>query len=555
LPTPSIASTIPAMDGLMQGLPLTVNWLLARGEQYFGTKTVTTRTAAGVLQRTTYGELARGARRLAGALDSLGLGPDARVGTFAWNTARHVQLYFAVPGTGRIMHTGNLRYRPDQFVYTVDHAEDEAFFVDRSLLPLFGSCLPNLGTVRHVVVMDDGAAVEIPDDPRVLRWEELVDTADEVDLRDRVKDENRAAALCYTTGTTGDPKGVLYSHRSTWLHSLASMTSGVFAVSDRDTILPVVPMFHANAWGLPYTAVMAGASLVMPGPDLTPQSIVSLLESEKVTITAGVPTIWMGLVPHLDGRDLSHLRTIICGGSAVPKGLSEAWRAKIERPITQAWGMTELSPLGTVAYLRDEYDASSDDEKADIRATAGVAAPGVEVRIVHPDTRQLLPWDDEATGELECRGPWIARQYLRTDEPGEQFSDDGWLRTGDVAAISSLGYVRLVDRMRDLVKSGGEWISTVELENEIMAHPKVAEAAVIAVPHPMWTERPLACVVLKPGVELTKDEVLDFLRPRFGQWRVPDDVVFIDEVPKTSVGKFSKKTLRDRFADYVLPTA
>jgi len=317
----------------------------------------------------------------------------------------------------------------------------------------------------------------------------------------------------------------------------------------------VVPMFHANAWGIPYTAVLSGASLVMPGPDLSPQAIVSLLESEKVTIAAGVPTIWMAMVPLLDGRDLSSLRTIICGGSAVPKALSEAWRAKIGLPITQAWGMTELSPLGSVCFLRSEYDELSEDERADIRATAGVAAPGVEVRIVDPDTRVPLPWDDKSAGELECRGPWIAKQYYRTDEPGEQYTPDGWLRTGDVAAISQLGYIRLVDRTKDLVKSGGEWISTVELENEIMAHPKVAEAAVIAVRHPKWMERPLACVVVKPGEQLDKADVLDFLRDKFTPWQMPDDVVFIDEVPKTSVGKFSKKTLRDQFAEYVLPTA
>jgi fatty-acyl-CoA synthase len=361
--------------------------------------------------------------------------------------------------------------------------------------------------------------------------------------------------MCYTTGTTGKPKGVLYSHRSTWLHSLASMSSAVFGIEERDKILPVVPMFHANAWGIPYTAVLAGASLVMPGPDLSPAGIVSLLESEKVTITAGVPTIWMGMVPLLDGRDLSSLRTIICGGSAVPKALSEAWRAKIGRPITQAWGMTELSPLGSVAFLRSELDGLSEDAKADVRATAGIAAPGVEVRVVDPDSREPLPWDDKAAGELECRGPWIASQYFRTDEPGEQYTADGWLRTGDVAAISPLGYIRLVDRTKDLVKSGGEWISTVDLENEIMAHPKVAEAAVIAVRHPKWMERPLACVVVKPGEELSKAEVLDFLRGKFTPWQIPDDVVFVDEVPKTSVGKFSKKTLRDRFADYTLPTA
>jgi fatty-acyl-CoA synthase len=452
------------------------------------------------------------------------------------------------------MHTLNIRYFPEQLIYTVDHAEDEVIFVDRSLLPLFGKYLPSLGTVKHVVVMDDGSPAELPDDSRILRYEDLLADADELDFSDRVTDERQAAAICYTTGTTGNPKGVLYSHRSTWLHSIASMTSGVFAIRESDRVLPVVPMFHANAWGLPYTAFMAGASLVMPGPDLSPPSLAALIENEKVTVTAGVPTIWMGMVPLLDKHDFSSLRAIICGGSAVPRALSEAWRSQIGLPITQAWGMTEMSPLGSVCTLRSEFDELGEDDKAAIRATAGLAPPGVEMRIVDSETRELLPWDDQASGELECRGPWVAKQYFRTDEPGENFSDDGWLRTGDIASISPLGYLRLVDRTKDLVKSGGEWISSVDLENEIMGNPKVAEAAVIAVPHPRWSERPLACVVVREGETLTREELLDFLRERLPSWQVPDDVVFIDEVPKTSVGKFSKKTLRERFGDYVLPT-
>ncbi|MCU1658307.1 MAG: Long-chain-fatty-acid--CoA ligase [Pseudonocardiales bacterium] len=542
------------MLGLMQDLPLTTNWIFDRGAQYFATKQVVTKTASGV-ERKSFADIVAETRTLAGVIDGLGLSPDARVGTFAWNSGRHLGLYFAIPGTGRIMHTLNIRYFPEQLIYTVDHAQDEAVFVDRSLLPLFAKYLPSLDSVRHVIVMDDGAPAEIPDDPRILHYQELLDATEQIDFGDRVADERQAAAICYTTGTTGNPKGVLYSHRSTWLHSIASMTSGVFGITEADRILPVVPMFHANAWGLPYTAFMAGASLVMPGPDLSPQSLITLLEQEKVTIAGGVPTIWMSMVPLLDAHDLSSLRAIICGGSAVPKSLSEAWRAKVGLPLTQAWGMTELSPLGTVCTLRSEFDDLSEEQKADVRATAGLAPPGVQMRIVDSGTRQSLPWDDEASGELECRGPWIAKQYFRTDEPGEQFSPDGWLRTGDVASISPLGYLRLVDRTRDLVKSGGEWISSVDLENEIMGHPKVAEAAVIAVAHPKWSERPLACVVLKPGETLAREELLDFLAERLTSWQVPDDVVFIDEVPKTSVGKFSKKTLRDRFADYVLPTA
>jgi fatty-acyl-CoA synthase len=402
--------------------------------------------------------------------------------------------------------------------------------------------------------MDDGAPNDLPDDARVIRYEELVRDQAPADLDGRVTDERQAAAICYTTGTTGNPKGVVYSHRSTWLHSVAILTSGVFGVRESDRLLPVVPMFHANAWGLPYAAFMAGASLVMPGPDLSPAGLLQLMQDEKVTLAAGVPTIWMGMVPLLDQHDLSSLRAIICGGSAVPKSLSEAWRAKIGLPITQAWGMTELSPLGSVCSMRSEFDGLPEDELADIRATAGVAPPGVEMRIVDSETRAELPWDDVASGELECRGPWIAKQYYRTDEPGEQFAPDGWLRTGDVASISPLGYLRLVDRTKDLVKSGGEWISSVVLENEIMAHPKIAEAAVIAVPHPKWGERPLACVVVAEGEQLTREEVLEFLRGRLTSWQLPDDVVFIDEVPKTSVGKFSKKTLRDKFGNYELPT-
>jgi fatty-acyl-CoA synthase len=554
LPEARVSTSITAMLGLMQDIPLTTNWIFERGVEYFGAKEVVTKTAT-ELRRASFAEVAAEARRVAAAIDALGVSKDGRVGTFGWNTARHLGLYFAIPGTGRVMHTLNIRYFPEQLIYTVDHAEDEAIFVDRSLLPLFGNYLPQLSGVKHVVVMDDGSPAELPDDPRILRYEELIADADEVDFTDRVTDERQAAAICYTTGTTGNPKGVLYSHRSTWLHSVASMTSGVFSIRESDRILPVVPMFHANAWGLPYTAFMAGASLVMPGPDLSPQGLVTLMESERVTIAAGVPTIWMGMVPLLDGHDLSSMRVIICGGSAVPKSLSEAWREKIGVPLTQAWGMTELSPLGSVCTLRSEFDELDEEAKADIRATAGIAPPGVQMRIVDSETREALPWDDTASGELECRGPWIAKQYYRTEAPGENFSPDGWLRTGDIAAISPLGYLRLVDRTKDLVKSGGEWISSVDLENEIMSHPKVAEAAVIAVAHPKWSERPLACVVVRDGESLTREEVLDFLRERLSSWQLPDDVVFIDEVPKTSVGKFSKKTLREKFVDYRLPTA
>lgn len=554
LPCPARSATICPMLGLMQDLPLTTNWIFTRAEQYYGSKEIVTRTATGI-ERGTLADVLADARRIASYLDAAGVSADGRVGTFAWNTARHLALYFAIPGSGRVMHTLNIRYFAEQLIYTVDHAQDEAVFVDRSLMPLFAKYLPKLDSVKQVIVMDDGADTELPDDPRIVQWADVVATADPIDFTDRVTDERQAAALCYTTGTTGNPKGVLYSHRSTWLHSNATTTTSVFGLSEKDRVLPVVPMFHANAWGLPYAAGLAGASLVMPGPDLSPDAIMDLLESEMVTVTAGVPTIWMGMLPLTEGRDLSQLRMIVCGGSAVPKALSEAYREKIGLPITQAWGMTETSPLGSVCVERSEFADAPQEEKANLRATAGIAPPGVELRIVDSETREPQPWDDETSGELEARGPWVAKQYYRTDEPGEQYSPDGWLRTGDVATVSPLGYVRLVDRTKDLVKSGGEWISSVDLENAIMGHPKVAEAAVIAVPHPKWAERPLACVVVKDGEELTREEVLEYLAGKLSKWQVPDDVVFIDEVPKTSVGKFSKKTLRDKYAGYALPTA
>ena len=543
------------MLGLMQDTPLTTNWIFTRAQQYFRDKPIVTRTVTGI-ERSTLGDALTDAQRVAGWLDDVGISPDGRVGTFAWNTARHLSLYFGIPGSGRVMHTINIRYFADQLVYTVNHAEDEAVFVDRSLLPLFLQHLPRLETVRHVVVMDDGADAEIPqDDPRIVLWSDVIDPATPIDFSDRVTDERQGAAICYTTGTTGNPKGVFYTHRSTWLHSNATMSSAAFGLAEADRVLPVVPMFHANAWGLAYAAGLAGASFVMPGPDLSPGAVVELLEQEKVTVAAGVPTIWMGMLPLLDGHDLSALRIILCGGSAVPRSLSEAYREKIGVPITQAWGMTETSPIASVALVRSEFADLDDDALADLRATVGLAPPGVELRIVDTDTRETLPWDGKTSGELEAKGPWIASRYFRTDEPGGQFAPDGWLRTGDVATISELGYVRLVDRTKDLVKSGGEWISSVDLENQIMGHPKVAEAAVIAVAHPKWMERPLACVVVKDGEQVSREEILEFLGERLSRWQLPDDVVFIDEVPKTSVGKFSKKTLRDRFADYRLPSA
>ncbi|MEU6700702.1 long-chain fatty acid--CoA ligase [Pseudonocardia sp. NPDC046786] len=542
------------MLGLMQDRPLTLPHIFHRAEQYFGHKELITATPAGTTETTTIADWAVRVRRLATVLDTLGISPDGRVGTFCWNSARHLELYLAVPCTGRVLHTLNLRLFPDQLVYVANHAGDEVVFVERSLLGLFWPHVDRLETVRHIVVIDDGAGPEIPDDPRVSDYEQLLAAASPATGRFTVDDENTAAAMCYTSGTTGNPKGVVYSHRSTLLHSLATLFADGVGLRERDVVLPVVPMFHANAWGLPYGCLLAGSSLVLPGPGMTPDAILALVAEHRVTLAAGVPTIWMGLLPKLGEYDVSSLRAILCGGSAVPRSLSEGFREATGLPLLQGWGMTETSPLAALGVLRAAHDELSEDERADVRALQGPAVPLVELRIADPDTGEEQPWDGTSTGEVQAAGPWIAREYYRGEGDGGQFTDDGWLRTGDVAVVDRLGYVKLVDRTKDLVKSGGEWISSVELENEIMAHPKVAEAAVIAVPHEKWVERPLACVVVKDGEQLTADELIDFLAPRVAKWWLPDAVEFIDEVPKTSVGKFSKKTLRDKFGGYILPS-
>ena len=542
------------MQGLMQDVPLVIPHLFERAEKYFGHKQILTATGGG-LERTTYAEWAARTRRLGGVLDHLGISPEGRVATFGWNTARHLELYFATPCTGRVLHTLNIRLFPEQLTYIVNHADDEVIFVDKSLLGLLAPLLPTFERLKHLVLMDDGVG-EIPADLagfELLDYEELLAAADPVEFD--VTDENRAASMCYTSGTTGNPKGVIYSHRSTWLHTMGAMTVDSLGASESDVILPVVPMFHANAWGLAHAAVAAGSTLVMPGPDLSGPSVAKLIVDEKVTVAAGVPTIWMAVLPELEGKDTSSLRAIPCGGSAVPKSLSEAYRKQTGLAILQAWGMTETSPIAAVCQLDVDEASLPVGEQAELRTMVGRISFGVEMRVVDPDSQAPVPWDGESSGELQCRGNWIASSYYNDDRAADSFTADGWLRTGDVAAVDRRGRIRLVDRTKDLIKSGGEWISSVELENELMAHPKIAEAAVIGVAHPRWSERPLACVVPVAGETVTKQEVLDYLADKVAKWQLPDDVVFIDEVPKTSVGKFSKKTLRDRFALYELPTA
>jgi fatty-acyl-CoA synthase len=542
------------VHGLMQDVPLTLPHLFERAERLFADKEVVTATASG-RDRVTYGVWAERARRLGSVLGTLGVSADGRVGTFAWNTARHLELYFAVPCTGRVLHTLNIRLSADQLVYVADHADDEVIFVDRSLARLLFPHLARLTTVKHVVVMDDGAG-EVPllgSGPEVHDYEALLDCAWPAEFR--VDDEWRAASMCYTSGTTGNPKGVVYTHRSTFLHTLGVMVAGTMGIDEPDRVLPVVPMFHANAWGLAHAAVASGASLVMPGPDLSPGAVAELMESERVTVAAGVPTIWMGVLPELAGRDTSSLRSIVCGGSAVPKTLSEGYRQATGLPILQAWGMTETSPVGALCHLKTTLGRDLDEAgRAHLRTSVGQPAVGVEARIARsgvtgPDAP--LPCDGTTAGELQVRGPWIAAGYYADPRSGDSFTADGWLRTGDVATIDAHGYIRLVDRAKDVIKSGGEWISSVELENELMAHPQVAEAAVVGVPDDRWGERPVACVVLRTGVDAsdgTTAALLAHLEPRVPRWWIPDDVVFLDSIPKTSVGKFSKKDLRSQLA-------
>ena len=540
------------MLGTMQDRPLVLTHFFDRAERLFPHKEIVTGTADGGRRRRTYGEWAERTRRLAGALDRLGISEDARVGTFCWNTDNHLELYFAAPCSGRVLHTLNIRLFPEQLTYIVNHAEDEIVFIDRSLLGLIGPLLGTFETVRHLVVIDDGAPTELPDGHDFIDYEELLAESEPAGFA--VDDENRAASMCYTSGTTGNPKGVVYTHRSTWLHTMGAMTADSLGANERDVILPVVPMFHANAWGLAHAAVASGASLVFPGPQMTPEAIASMIVDERATVAAGVPTIWMGVLPELKGKDTSSLRAIPCGGSAVPQALSEAYREQTGLPILQAWGMTETSPIASVAKLTSAMEDLPADQQAKLRSAQGMPVVGVDLRIADQVTGEARPWDGESRGEIQVAGPWITGDYYNDDRAPDSFTDDGWLRTGDVAVVTPEGFVRIVDRTKDVVKSGGEWVSSVELENEIMAHPDVAEAAVIGVPHPKWSERPLACVVAAEGAELTREDVLEFLDGRVPKWWVPDDVVFIDEVPKTSVGKFSKKDLRERFADYELPT-
>ncbi len=511
----------------MMETPLLVRHIAQRAETVFGDREVVSRTQDGV-ERSTYARVVERARRLASALRDLGVRPGDRVATFAWNSTRHLELYLAVPSMGAVLHTLNIRLFEDDLRYIAGHAADRVVFLDASLADV----MPRFEGVRHEILMPDGPGER----PGALDYEELVAQGDPgFEFPDL--DESAAAAMCYTSGTTGRPKGVVYSHRSTLLHSLGVLSPDAIGIRHADSVMPVVPMFHANAWGIPYAAALAGARQVFPGPRMTPAELADLIAAERVTRTAGVPTIWQGMLQLDPPPDLSSLVEIKCGGSAVPETLIRAFDERFGVPIVQGWGMTETSPLAATSRLPAEVEGLSADEVYALRACQGRTLPLVDFRV-----------DEDAGGELQVRGPWIARAYYEDPESGEKFTEDGWLRTGDVAELRHGSYIRLVDRTKDLVKSGGEWISSVQLESEIMSHPDVLEAAVIAVPDERWSERPCACVVPRDGAQLDATAIRAFLEGRVAKWWLPDRVELVDEVPKTSVGKFDKKALRARFA-------
>ncbi len=535
-------------EGLMMNTPLTLAPLLERAARLFPRKEIVSRSEAGI-HRYTYADFHARVHRLAWALERMGVKRGDRVGSLCWNGYRHLELYFAVPCYGAVLHTLNLRLASDQLAYIITHAGDRVIFSDASLLNLLDPIRAEIGCVEKIVAMDDDSEYEqmlaaSPGEP--YTWPDL--------------DETAAAATCYTSGTTGHPKGVLYTQRSLVLHSFSLCLADVFALSERDTILQLVPMFHANGWGVPYAAVMVGAKIVLSGKYLQPADIANMVESERVTFTAGVPTLWMGLYSFLEHEkhDISSLRSIVCAGSALPRQFVEWYEQKYGIQFMLAWGMTETTPIATVMALKTHLDSLPHKERYDVLARHGLPVAGIDVRILD-EVGKELPWDGSTMGELQVRGPWVTSAYYndpRGEEQGQRDSFmDGWFRTGDVATIDPEGYIQIMDRTKDLVKSGGEWISSVDLENAIMAHPKVMEAAVIAIAHPKWEERPVAAVAPLPQYrdQITKEEILDFLKDRVAKWWLPDDVVFIEAVPKTSVGKFNKRALREQFKDYKLP--
>jgi fatty-acyl-CoA synthase len=524
---------------MMDDFPLTLTTVVDRAEKLTPGRKVVSRRPDGSIHRTTIGECAERARRLAAGLRNLGLEPGDRVATLLWNQPEHLELYFGVPLMGAVLHTVNPRLSPDELGFIVSDAEDRAIVVDESLLEVLET-FRSAYDFDHVIVVSRSGSV--PEGR--IDYESLI--ADSEPMEWPGLDERSAAAMCYTSGTTGRPKGVVYSHRALVLHSLTAALPNAHSISGHDTILPVVPMFHVNAWGLPYIAAFAGTGLVLPGPRLDAESVLELLADEEVTITAGVPTVWMAILQALDAEpdrwNLDKLRLMIVGGSAVPRSMIEGFD-RHGLTILQAWGMTETSPMGTICRLPVEFDDASEDEQYEFRARQGIPSPFVEIR-ARGDDGELISWDDEALGELEIRGPWVARAYHHGQGP-EKFTDDGWFQTGDVVRIDRHGCIKIVDRSKDLVKSGGEWISSVDLENNLMAHPAIAEAAVIAMPDEKWGERPLAVCVLREGSEARPEELREHLSKQFAKWQLPDRFEFVETIPRTATGKFKKLQLRE----------
>ncbi|MGD9644506.1 MAG: long-chain fatty acid--CoA ligase [Pirellulales bacterium] len=541
------------MHGLIMDYQLTVPAMLRRAETLFGDKRVVSRRPDKHLDHRNYAELIDRTKRLALALRGLGVETGDRVGTLCWNHAEHLEAYFGIPSAGAVLHTLNLRLHPNDLAYIAGHARDKVALVDDVLWPLFEKFRDEV-PFEHVVVIRT-AGEPLP--KGTIDYEDLLASIDPARFEYPDFDERQAATMCYTSGTTGQPKGVLASHRAVVLHSLGTTMADTQGLSEHDTVLPVVPMFHANAWGLPFAALLVGSNQVFPGPHLDPVSLVELFESQRVTVTAGVPTIWMGILQHLDQHpgkfDLSSLRALLVGGSAAPISMIRGFQERHGLRVLHAWGMTELCPLGTVAQLSTAMRSACDDDQYAYRAKQGRPVPLVEIRA--RGENGLVPWDGRAVGELEVRGPWIASSYYNCPEGANSFTPDGWFRTGDIVAISPDGSMQLQDRAKDVIKSGGEWISSVALENALMGHPAVAEAAVIPCVHPRWDERPLAVVVLKPDAKATYDELRAYLEPQFAKWWLPDAVVFAREIPRTSAGKFLKTSLREQYGDYYLKGA
>jgi len=538
------------MRGLMMDYPLSIPAIVRRVETLFPDRKIVSRRPDRTICRTTYRHVVERVRRLSVALQELGVQPGDRVATLAWASQEHLEAYLAIPSIGAVLHTLNLRLHPDDLTYIVNDAADRVLIVDESLLPLYEKFRDQVKIEKAIVIgpaktgrLDRGAAV--------LNYEDLLASVDPARYVEPSFDEQTAAAMCYTSGTTGRPKGVLYSHRAVILHSFGQGLVDTLGIGERDTVLPIVPMFHVNAWGLPFTATLFGSGQVFPGPHLDARSVLELLVRERVTLTAGVPTVWLGVLQELDQNpgayDVSALRAIVIGGSAAPPSMIRGYKERHHLDIVHAWGMTEMTPLGTLCNLPSSLEDRSQEEQYRYRAKQGTPLPFVEIRASTESGE--APWDGQTMGELEVRGPWVAAQYYNVNGPDDRFTKDGWFRTGDIVTIDASGCIELTDRAKDLVKSGGEWISSVALETALMGHPCVAEAAVVAVPHPKWDERPLAVVVLKAGAQTTPDDLLAFLAPQFAKWWLPDAIEFATEIPRTSVGKFKKSVLRDRFRD------